>query len=65
MNLNTKIPARTVMAKLRKRSVFNFWVGDDEHPSVFIAGVTSIEDAEQSLQATFGGRVSRVERLIR
>ncbi len=46
-----------------KRGVFNFWLADEEHPCVMISGTTSIEDARESLQATFGDRITRVERI--
>ena len=63
---STKNRATNVVSECcTERGVFKFWLADDEHPGVMIAGSASIEDAEQSLQVTFGGRVTRVERLKR
>lgn len=55
--------ARTAPSHLRQRVAYRFWLLGRKDRNVMIADSASVEDAKQSLQATFGNHVTRVERI--
>lgn len=63
MRLSANVPARTMMSESCRRTAFHYWLVDQEQPYVMISPSASVAGAKESLQVTFDGRVTRVEKI--